>query len=248
LLKINYLRQIADKCSNVFCSLLQLSSALSGNRSATLRASENGAVATFTDLAIGPAGMWSLVFSSAGLSSASSLPFIVSPGSPVALTLAAQPAEAFGGAAFGTQPIIAAIDKGGNVANASEIAYQVVPYLLSPSPNQTDLNGTSTYTKDGLFYFSNLTVDLVGSGYVIGFKLLTASGSKTSVTDAVSEPFDVKPGAPAAFRISTQPSAAVVAGYSFPVQPTIQVVDLGRNLANSSVGAEVFSKEFTIPF
>ena len=226
--------------NNHVISCLQLSSAMSGNITSVLKASNGGAFATFTDLGLAPAGLWSLVFSAAGLNSAISQPFLVLSGAPVALTLVVEPRGAFGGSAFETQPIIAAVDQGDNLANITSSWFQVVPYLVSPPSYQARLNGASASTNNSFFYFSDLSVNKVGFGYTIEFRMMTANWMNTSVIDVTSKPFDVKPGPPASFFISTQPSAIATAALPLPVQPAVLILDSGGNPVNSSIAVQVF--------
>jgi hypothetical protein len=225
---------------------VQLLHVLTGNTSAMLQAipPNNSVKSIFTDLAIGPAGFWKLLFSTPGLADAFSNPFEISPGFPTALRVIVQPGGAYGGSKFDTQPTIVVLDSGNNVANTTGADLSIVPYLFqqrhgdSNSNQDSNLylrNGSAAAVQDGLAVFSFLSVDVVGFNYFFLFVMKKVDGQNVTVT---SSTFDVLPGAPVAFKINVQPTDCRP-GVPFLQQPKLLAVDSGGNAANSTISVQV---------
>ena len=212
-----------------------------------LKPSALGVSASYTDLSIGPAGVWTLIFSAVGLGNAISSPFSNSPGPPIVLSIVVQPSGAYGGSHFAAYPVVAVLDAGGNLANTTLSRFSIVPYLYQiPSGiTQAVLNGSNVTVEDGLSTFSDLSINIAGSGYILGFKLIAWGRSSISLPDAVTQPFDVQRGAAATFQIHMQPASIAVAGYPLPTQPSIFILDRGGNAANSSLHVQVLHKHLT---
>src|SRR5690606_16147613 len=78
----------------------------------------------------------------------------------------------------------------------------------------------------GTVNFSNLRVDVLGTGYTLGF-------SATGVTGVTSAGFAVTAGAAATIVIQTQPAGAV-AGAAFTTQPVLRLHDSFGNLVTQN--------------
>jgi hypothetical protein len=230
----------------IILSAQQLPRALRGNTTAILH-SNVGVKAEFTDLAIGPAGFWKIIFSASGLADIISAPLEIAPGLPNILHIIVQPGEAYGGSIFNRQPVVAVLDSGKNIANTSGANLSVVPflYLLQQGYSYGNLlqgsrlhlkNASAAAVQDGFAVFSSLSVDVVGSGYYFLFVMQTMDGNNITVT---SSTFDVFPGAAAAFKVTVQPDNDCKPGFPLLQQPEVLLVDLGGNRANSSISVQV---------
>ncbi|WJW69037.1 PA14 domain-containing protein [Candidatus Chlorohelix allophototropha] len=117
----------------------------------------------------------------------------VNPLVPNALVFSTQPGGAVAGKSFTTQPVIKVVDSAGNLLNLSG----QVTIALKPTTNssQAKLSGITTVNiSNGIATFTNLSIDLAGTGYV----LVATSPNLTTVE---SQPFavvstDTCPGVP----------------------------------------------------
>lgn len=146
-------------------------------------------VAAFSDLSINVAypQNYTLTAMSGSLSSATSLGFAITAGTPAKLDFTVQPSGAKAGQPFGTQPKVAIEDAFGNVVTSSR-AYVTVSITQGTGTAGASLSGTTTLiTVDGLgglVEFSGLSIDKAGSGYT-----LTATGG--NLKPATSQSFNV---------------------------------------------------------
>lgn len=181
-----------------------------------------GGVATFTALAIDLAGTgYTLTFTSTSLTNAVSGTFNVTVGAAVALRMVVQPAGAVAATAFVTQPQVEVIDAGGNRVTSSS-ASVAAGITTGTGTSGATLGGTTPVSATaGLASFTNLSINLAGTGYTLTF----TSGSLTNV---VSASFSVA-GTPTQLGIATQPGGAVV-NQPFVTQPVIEVRDAAGTL------------------
>jgi len=101
------------------------------------------------------------------------------------LAFTTQPVGAKPGELLSTQPVVTVQDASGNPAATSYNGEVTVAIQSGTGATGAVLGGTLTVTAvNGIATFSDLTIDLAGTGYV-----LTASA--TDLTSADSEPFDV---------------------------------------------------------
>jgi hypothetical protein len=145
----------------------------------TTVAAVNG-VATFKGFVLNTAGSYTLSASAAGLPTASSASFVVSPAAGVALAFPANP----GNAIAGTLPALTVnvVDSFGNIATSTN-----TPIALSATP-AGQLGGTITVTPvGGTATFSALTIDTVGT--------YTLTASAANLTSATSSSFTVSAAA-----------------------------------------------------
>lgn len=200
---------------------------LGGTLTATTSAS---GIATFTDLMItGPAGVYVLRFTAAGLTPGLSANVGLGAGVPTHLAITTQPsAAAASGAVFAQQPAIRILDGSNN-----PVALAGVVVTAAIASGGGTLLGTVTATTNafGLAPFTDLAI----SG-LVGARTLTFTA--TGLDPVTSDPITITVGAPAALKIVTQPSAAATSGQPFAQQPVIQVEDGGGN-AVAQVGINV---------
>jgi hypothetical protein len=171
-----------------------------GSLSGTTTVNAVNGIANFTDLRITGAGTSTLVFTSPGLTSATSGPIVITP-TPTSLGIDIQPAGAESGVAFLTQPVVELRDASNALVTGATAA--VTAWIASGTGA---LTGTTTVnTVNGVATFTDLKI--AGSGnHTLDF---TATG----LTSAVSAPFAVTQVV-RALVVTTQPgnstSGAVV--------------------------------------
>ncbi len=180
-------------------------------------------VATFTDLSIDLAGTgYTLVFSSGALTTASSAAFDIQSSAATLLAVDVQPGNSTGGVAPASQPVIEARNIGGFV-DTNFVGNVQAAITTGTGTAGATLSGTMTVAAvAGVATFTDLSIDLAGTGYTLTF----TSGA---LTLAVSNPFDITVGPGVALRLMTQPGAAN-AGAVIPQQPVVAVEDAGGNL------------------
>ncbi|MCL4730421.1 MAG: hypothetical protein KJ044_08325, partial [Planctomycetes bacterium] len=177
----------------------------------------SGGVATFSGLAIDLAGTgYTLTFSSTGLTNAVSGTFNVTLGPAAALRMVTQPGGAVMGAAFVTQPQVEVVDAGGNRVTSSSASVAAAITTGTGTTGATLSGTTPVNATAGLASFTNLSINLSGTGYTLSF-------TSTSLTGTVSAPFNVA-GTPAQLGMATQPGGAVV-NTPFLTQPVVEIRD-----------------------
>jgi hypothetical protein len=173
-----------------------------------------GGTVTFTDLQIDLQGVgYTLDFSANGFTVVVSEPFGVA-GPPAQLGIAVQPNGALPNTPFVVQPEIEIQDSLGTVV-VTDNTTQVTATLVAGTGL---LSGTLTVTaSNGVATFTNLQLDMVGTGFEIEFT------STPPLTPVVSDPFGVA-GPATQLGIRTQPGDAR-AGKPFGQQPVIEIQD-----------------------
>ncbi|MGE3857126.1 MAG: hypothetical protein AB7G21_09245 [Dehalococcoidia bacterium] len=188
--------------------------------SGTTTATASNGVATFANLAINRSGTgYQLTFYTGGLS-AHSAAFNVAAGVASKLVIARQPSGAIAGAALTGQPIVHVTDAAGNVIAG---AGTPITLAIAPATGTTGavLGGTTTVNTDasGVATFTDLTIDLAGTGYV----LAATSGV---LTGASSDGFSVRP---AAVAIQTAPVPGD-GGALFATPPAVKIQNAGGDV------------------
>lgn len=195
--------------------------------SGTSTLSAAAGVASFTNLSVDLAGGGYVLTASSGiLTSADSVPFTVAQ-TPTRLLISVQPAGAAAGLPFATQPVVRVLDAENNLVTAFS---GTVTLAIKPGTGRTGavLSGTASISAvGGIATFSNLSLNLAGTGYV----LTAASGT---LTPADSTPFAVAQ-TPTKLTFSVQPAGAS-AGLAFSTQPVIQVLDAENNVVTAFTG------------
>ena len=131
----------------------------SGTLNGTKTVAAVGGVATFTDLVLsGTPGNFTLRFTPTSLTAATSNSFALSVGAASKVMVTTQPAGAFNGIEFSTQPIVKITDAGGNTITSSTA--NVVASIASGSGT---LGGTTAVNAvSGVANFTNLKITGTG--------------------------------------------------------------------------------------
>ena len=146
--------------------------------------------------------------------------------SPVAsrLAFAEQPASGVAGQTLPGPVRVMVQDPNGTLLASSTAQ---VTLRLGNNPGGATLAGSITVSAvGGVASFSDLKLDLAGSGY-------TLIASATGVLEATSAPFDI---APIVLTIASQPSTTGVSGQPLAQQPVVRV---GRNASSPLGGVPV---------
>jgi hypothetical protein len=143
-------------------------------------------------------------------------------GVPDHLAYGQQPTNVQSGNAISPAVTVQVLDSDGNLVPDP---VNVTVALSGGDPNAT-LGGTTTQaTSGGVATFNDLTVDRVGTGYV-----LTASlPDFPAVPPLASDPFDVTPGNPDHLKFDQQPTNTVAGDVITPAV-TVKVFDANGNL------------------
>ena len=180
-------------------------------------------VISFSGLTIDQAGTgYAIEATSAGLTSATSDAFAVTPAAPATLVIEASPPSSLtAGESFGLS--VAVEDAYGNLVtdDAGDISIG-----LAGGPTGGVLDGTASEpVVDGLATFSGLDLTEAGSAYAI-----EATGA--GLTSALSNPMTVTPASPAQLVIVQTPPSSVAAGSPFGLAVAIE--DAYGNVVSSS--------------
>jgi hypothetical protein len=181
-----------------------------------------GGTATFTNLGItGPAGSYTIQFSSPGLAPVTSTAVVVAAAPASQLAITTQPSDsAANGAAFARQPVVQLRDASGN-----PVAQSGVTVTATIATGGGALGGTTTATTDatGAATFTDLAI--TGT---IGNRTLRLSA--TGLSAVTSGTITITPGAATQLTITVQPSQLAISGSSFSQQPVVQLRDVSGNL------------------
>ncbi|MFL5818104.1 MAG: hypothetical protein ACJ76L_10960 [Conexibacter sp.] len=220
---------VLDYAGGVALSILRggtAGAALSGC-AGTLR---NG-VTSFTGCTIDKVGNAYVLQASDRTLSGSSSALNVTVGAATRLVFSTQPGGgAVSNAAFPTQPVVTALDAGGNTATS--YAGTVTLSIASGGTAGAALSGCTGTLSRGVTTFVGCKIDKSGTGY-----LLRARDGTLSVDSAG---FDVVAGAATRLVVSTQPAGAT-GGTAFATQPVVTVQDAAGNTATSYAGSVTLS-------
>jgi hypothetical protein len=178
----------------------------------TLVVSAVDGVATFPDLSLDQAGSgYTIVASAQGITTASSVPFAVSPGVAVGLTFTVQPASTQAGALIAPAVEVSVVDAFGNTVTTSNEAIDI---WIGTNPSGGTLSGTTTVVAvQGVAVFSDLSIERAGKGY-------TLEAGNAGRTPATSNLFDITPGSPVALAFLVEPSTTDA---DIPITPPVEV-------------------------
>ncbi|MCU1457269.1 MAG: hypothetical protein JWL73_1361, partial [Actinomycetia bacterium] len=127
------------------------------------------------------------------------------------------------GAAFGTQPSVALIDAGGNVAHGDTSAVTLV--LTTPGSATLACGANPKDAVAGVATFTGCNVD-VSNTY-------TLDASDGVLPGVSSDPFVISGAAAAALEFVTPPTGGAI-GAAWTVQPVLRFVDAFGNTATSA--------------
>ena len=179
-------------------------------------ATTTGGVASFSGCRINTAGTYTLTATDSGDTlSANSGSFDVGTGAPSQLVFTTEPANATGGTAFGTQPVVTIEDAGGNavISDSSTVT-------LTASGGSGTLANCTQSERAGVITFGHCSISTDGT--------YTLDASDGSLTGANSDPITVSTGAASQLVFTTEPGDAV-AGSAFGTQPVVTIEDAGGN-------------------
>jgi hypothetical protein len=189
----------------------------SGTLSGTATVAAVNGVATFSDLSINKVGTgYTLGASSGSLTTATSTGFDITPGAAAKLAFTVQPSNVVASATIAPAVQVSILDTFDNLVTS---ATDNVTVAIGNNPSSGTLSGTTTVAAvNGVATFSNLSINLVGTGY-------TLAASSGSLTGATSSAFNVTHGPLHHFLVKAAGGGdigAQLAGTPFNVQVTAQ--------------------------
>ncbi|MDQ6721905.1 MAG: fibronectin type III domain-containing protein [Candidatus Dormibacteraeota bacterium] len=174
----------------------------------------------------------------AGVAAADSGPVPITQGPAARLRVTTQPSGSTGGIAFGTQPVVAVEDAGGNLETGDSSS----TVALSINASTGDPAGVLTCTANpvtvsgGSATFAGCAIDKVSPG--ANPYTLHAVSSLTGVTAANTASLAITLGPAARVAFTTQPAGAL-AGIAFSTQPVVSIQDAGGNIVNTDTTSVV---------
>jgi hypothetical protein len=158
-----------------------------GTLSGTTTLTVSNGVATFGNLSINKTGTgYTLKASSGTLISATSGAFNITPGKVDHLAFGQQPSNASLGGTIAPAVTVQVLDANNNLVTTDNT--DAVTLTLANNPTGAALSGTNPVTASGgVATFSNLSINLAGSGYTLG-------ASSGTLTGATSTSFNVTAG------------------------------------------------------
>ena len=185
--------------------------------------------ATFIDLTLDKVGIgYVLRSTSAGVLSADSTPFNITPGAPARLTFSAQPSSAVAGTSLGTITVQVK-DAADNLVTGSS-----APVTLAVANNAGggSLSGTASVSAvSGVATFTGLSINKTGTGY-------TLAAASSGLTGDTSSAFNITPAAANKLSFSSQPTITV-AGIAISPAVTVRIEDSFGNLTTSTANVTV---------
>ncbi|MEO8636642.1 MAG: hypothetical protein ABI587_15300, partial [Gemmatimonadales bacterium] len=218
--------QLRDPFGNAVSQVVSVTAtaSASGTLAGTSTVSTNaGGQATFTNLVLnGLLGSYTISFSSAGVTSATSTSIALVAGAASQLTLTTQPSSTVtNGTVFVQQPVAQLRDAGGNLVSSAGVSVTVA---LSGSPAGVVLGGTTTVVTNagGTATFTNLSLTgLVGS-YTLGF---SASG----LTGVTSSSVGLLAGPATTLALSAGDNQTATVNTTVAIDPSVLVTDVSGN-------------------
>jgi hypothetical protein len=168
-----------------------------GPLTGTLAVAAKAGVATFSNLLITKAGVYTLKVAGAGLTAATSKSFTITPGAAVKMTLTNPPGRTVAGKAISPALVVSLFDQYGNLATTNTTSVVITAIGVGK------LTGTTTVAvKAGVAKLSNLLLDTAGK-----YTLKIADGSLPALTTGS---FTVNPAAAAKLVITAVPTTGKV--------------------------------------
>ena len=202
---------VRDSLGNNVTSTTSISIALGCNSSGatlsgTTTKNTSSGLASFDDLTINKsANGYTLVASAAGLTSVTSQPFLVNPGTATTLAFLTQPNNATTSSAIPGPPSVVVRDNQGNtVTNASAS----IAIGIGTNPGSGTLSGTTVKnTSGGVSAFADLKINQTGNGY-------TLTATSAGLTSATTNPFNIANGGSVAGTVSKTIAGDSISGAS----------------------------------
>lgn len=203
------------------------SGAGSGSLSGTTTASTVNGIAVFSSLSINSTGVYTLTAYGSDISSAVSIAFNVTTGPPARLSFVTQPVSTTSGAPFTPAVSVAIVDAGGNTVTT---ATNNVSVSIGTNGDYALLSGTTTVAATaGIATFTNVSVDLAGSGYAL-------AATSPNLISATSTPFVVTAGAATKLEFMAQPATTSPGGTISPAV-VVAVEDAAGNVVPTAVSS-----------
>jgi hypothetical protein len=183
-----------------------------GTLAGTQTVAASAGAATFSTLSIDKSGVgYRLAATATGLAPDTSAAFSIVAGTATQLVFTVQPATTTAGNAISPAVRVTAQDNFGNTASGYT---GTVTMAIASNPSGGVLSGTTSVAAvSGVATFSNLRIDLAGTGYTL---LATSNG----LNQATSGGFDITAGSATLLVFTVQPSTAVAGA---TITPAIQV-------------------------
>jgi len=185
-------------------------------------------VASFSNLSLNRSGTgYTLIASSAGLTSATSATFNLVAGAATQIAFGVQPATTTAGQSITPAVTLLIQDALGNTVTT---ATNTVTIAIGANPGGGTLNGTlSNAAVNGVATFNNLSINKSGTGYSL-------NATSTGLTGATSGAFNIVAGTPTQLVYTGQPGNTV-AGASLTPAVVVQVQDALGNLVTGSTAS-----------
>jgi subtilase family serine protease len=196
----------------------------SGTLSGALTQTVSNGVATFSNLSINKTGIgYTLQASSGALTGATSAAFNITPGAASQLIFGQQPTNTPAGSTINPAVTVRILDANSNLVTTDNT--DQVTIAIGSNPGGATLSGTQTVTaQNGLATFSNLSLNLPGTGY-------TLTASSGSLAGATSASFNITAAGTHLF-FGQQPTNTA-AGAAINPAVVIQVLDASNNVVTT---------------
>jgi signal peptidase I len=180
--------------------------------------------ATFAGCNIDKAGTYTLTATSSGLTSAVSAGVTITVGAAAKLGFTTQPSKGVINTNFGTQPVVAVQDAGGNTVTTSSASVTLT--ITTPAGATLSCSSNSKNASSGVASFSSCKINTAGS--------YTLTAAASGLTSALSLGFTIA-GTATKLAFTTSPSGSTTSSTSFTPQPVVTVQDAsGYTVTNSS--------------
>jgi hypothetical protein len=183
-------------------------------------------IATFSDLSIDKAGVGYRLVADGGGFNRTSNAFSITPASATQLAFTVEPTTTASGSTISPSVRVAGLDDFGNTATSF---VGDITIAIASNPAGGTLSGTTTVgAAGGIAIFSTLSIDNVGTGYML-------QATATGLTAATSAPFDIVAGSATQLVFTGQPSNA---NAGQPITPAVVVTarDAQGNTATDFIG------------
>jgi alpha-tubulin suppressor-like RCC1 family protein len=199
-----------------------------GNLSGATSVAASGGQATFSNLAIDKVGAgYTLTASAAGLTSATSDSFQISPGAAAKLAFTTSPGSTVSQTDISPAVTVQVQDSAGNLISNSTA---LVDLAISSNPSSGTLSGTTSRAAvAGIATFPGLRIDKAGAAYSL-------AASSLGLTSGLSASFSITPGSPTQLGFLQQPAASASATPILPV-PQVGILDSAGNVVTTSTAS-----------
>ncbi|ASD22324.1 hypothetical protein B7495_09685 [Cryobacterium sp. LW097] len=177
--------------------------------------------ATFAGCKITKPGSYSLTATAAGLTAAVSGSVAISAGPAARLVFTTSPSGSTGGRAFGTQPVVAVRDAGGNAVATT----MPVTLAITTAAGATLACSANPATGTGTVAFAGCSIGRAGT--------YTLTASSGTLTAAVSASFTIAVGPATKLGFTSAPSTTRY-NTTFDTQPAVAIQDAGGNTVAST--------------